>query len=262
MNTVITRQTPTADANAMIFAAGLGTRLAPITDSTPKALVEVGGQPLLAHALDHLRAEGFRRAVVNVHHFAQRVADYALLYARRHPDISISISDESDLLLDTAGGLLKALPLFDPQQPIAALNADVLSDAPIGLMLRLHRSRRHMATLLTQRRPSSRRLLFDADGRLCGWCNEANGQTRMPRPTPFVHRAAFNGFHIIEPQLLGRMMPVRPLGIIDAYLALAAECHIGECNIDEGYHWFDVGTPQKLEAARLFANRNKQESTK
>ena len=153
---------------AMIFAAGLGTRLKPLTDSMPKALVPVGGKPLLQILLEKLQRNGYNDIVVNVHHFAQRVADYALLYARRHPDISISISDESDLLLDTAGGLLKALPLFDPQQPIAALNADVLSDAPIGLMLRLHRSRRHMATLLTQRRSSSRRLLFDADGRLCG----------------------------------------------------------------------------------------------
>jgi N-acetyl-alpha-D-muramate 1-phosphate uridylyltransferase len=242
--------------NGMIFAAGLGTRLAPLTNDRPKALVELCGKPLIAYAIDHLYHAGVTLLVVNVHHFANQVIQYLNANAAHWPNMQIIISDESDMLLDTAGGLAKALPLFNPQCPIVVANADVLSNAPIGAMLTAHKQSGHMATLLTKQRNSTRQLLFDASGRLSGWTNKTTGQLKLPRNVDNLHESAFGGFHIIEPQLINSWLPAHKLPIIDGYLSLAAQCNIGECQINNGYYWFDVGTPEKLAVAQEFIKSN------
>ncbi len=238
--------------NAMIFAAGLGTRLAPLTDTMPKALVRVGGRPLLEHSIDHFVTCGAQRIVVNVHHFAQHIVDYVRENAQRWPSATILISDESDELLDTGGGLAKALALFDNGEPIVVGNADVLCNAPLGDLLAKHKSSHAEATLVTRQRNSTRQLLFDNDGRLAGWVNKTTGERKEPRPTEGTHESAFCGFHIVEQSLVRRMLPVRKFPIIDAYLGLAAEHVIRQVDLASEYYWFDVGTPEKLAAAEEF----------
>lgn len=154
--------------NGMIFAAGLGTRLAPLTLSKPKALVEVGGEPLLSRAINHLVEAGVNHIVVNVHHFAGQIIDYVDSH-RCDWSAEIVISDESDLLLDTGGGLFKALPLFPDDSPIVIGNADVVCDAPLSQLVETHKFRCWDATLMTSPRHSTRHLLFDGGDRLCGW---------------------------------------------------------------------------------------------
>lgn len=242
--------------NGMIFAAGLGTRLAPYTNSCPKALVEVGGKPLLEHAIDHFYASGVRHLVVNVHHFAPMVKEYVRRTAHQWEGLRILISDESDALLDTGGGLAKALPLFTADTPIVVGNADVYSNAPIAQMMAEHTMHSRKATLLTKGRNSTRQLLFDASGRLCGWTNKTTGEVKMPRPCADMHESAFGGFHIIEPSLVEALGEVRKFPIIDAYLSAAADNNIGEARIDTGYYWFDVGTPEKLDAVNAFIKEN------
>ncbi|MBP5364416.1 MAG: nucleotidyltransferase family protein [Bacteroidales bacterium] len=243
--------------NGMIFAAGLGTRLAPLTDNRPKALVEVGGRPLLAHAIEHFRQAEIRRIVINVHHFAQQIKDYISANASHWPDTELIISDESDQLLDTGGGLAKALPLFNSDAVVVG-NADVLCDVPLQWLIVQHKASGREATLLTKQRPSTRQLLFDADGRLSGWTNKTSGEVKMPRPADNLHESAFCGFHVIETELLKTMLPVSKFPIIDAYLQRAAEHNIGETTIPDECYWFDVGTVEKLRTAEDFLKNRQQ----
>ena len=154
--------------NGMIFAAGLGTRLAPLTDTRPKALVEVGGVPLLSRAIDHLADAGVDHIVVNVHHFANQVVGF-IDDNKAKWKADVVVSDESDLLLDTGGGLVKALSLFPDDGPVVVGNADVVCNAPLARLIQSHVSNGDDATLMTSGRTSTRHLLFDADGLLCGW---------------------------------------------------------------------------------------------
>lgn len=241
----------------MIFAAGLGTRLAPLTNERPKALIEVDGKPLLEYAIEHFRDSNIQRIVINVHHFAQQIKDYIAQNASRWSNIEIYISDESDMLLDTGGGLVKALPLFDDSEPIVVGNADVLSNAPLKWLIEQHKNSGREATLLTKVRNSTRQLLFDENHRLSGWINKTTGEQKMPRQVDNLHESAFCGFHVINPDLLKTMLPVRKFPIIDAYLQLAANHNIGEELLTNDYYWFDVGTPEKLQVANDFMKGNK-----
>lgn len=242
----------------MIFAAGLGTRLRPITDTMPKALVEVDGKPLIEHVIVKLRSAGFDHIVVNVHHFAEQIVDYL----RTHDfGIDIKISDESDKLLDTGGGLRKAAPLFDANEQILIHNVDILSNADLdkfyheGPLTANYGSGSTIdasATLLVSWRPTKRYLLFDEDMRLVGWTNIETGQVKSPyrwlrefaadSPTTFTtipdhhddieveHRLlgyghvrlralAFSGIHCIAPRLISRMERYPDaFPIIDFYL--------------------------------------------
>lgn len=235
--------------NGMIFAAGLGTRLAPLTASRPKALVEVGGRPLLHHALDAMARAGVGCVVVNTHHFASQIVDY--IGRNRHKwRTDIVVSDESAQLLDTGGGVAKALPLFPDDEPIALYNADVLTDAPLGDLIASHRKSGHDATLQTSPRPSTRHLLFDTDGRLCGWEDVKNGKTLRARDAEVAFREAFNGIHVVEQRLIRAFGTPRPLPIVSAYLGLAEEFRIVRQPISERHYWFDVGTMEKLARAQ------------
>ena len=239
----------------MIFAAGLGTRLAPITDTKPKALVEVGGRPLLDHAIRHYCRFGITDIVVNVHHFADQIIDYIERNRANWP-ADIAISDEREQILDTAGGLAKALPLFGADRPIFVSNADVMSNAPLEEMLMAHIRSGADATLMTSSRHSTRNLLFDIEGRLTGWRNSQTGEERIVRDVAAPTSEAFNGYHIINHRLAQEFLPVRPQPIIPAYLGLADRYVISRYHIGVDRYWFDVGTPAKLEQAEAFAQNH------
>lgn len=241
--------------NGMIFAAGLGTRLAPLTLSRPKALVEVDGVPLLDRAIRHLTQAGVDFIVVNVHHFASQVVDF-IERNRKSWNAEIVISDESNLLLDTGGGLVKALPLFPDGGPIVIGNADVVSNAPLSFLIEIHKRKGWDATLMTSPRSSTRHLLFAADDTLCGWEDVKNDKLRMASPVDVVWREAFNGFHVIEQRLVRSFIPqgqpLSPLPIVSAYLDSAPSFSIGRVQIPQGAYWFDVGTVDKLAKAEDF----------
>lgn len=242
--------------NGMIFAAGLGTRLAPLTNTQPKALVKVGGKPLLEHAIEQFVKGGVTTLVINVHHFPDQIIAYVNANKHRWPQTNILISDESDFLLDTGGGLVKALQMFPDDKPIVVGNADVLCDVPIDWLYAEHVKSGHSATLLTRKRNSTRQLLFDANGRLSGWRNLTSGEERLPRlkdvETSSLHESAFCGFHVIEQGLVRFWLPVRKFSIIDAYLNVASDDKIYEEYLSSEYYWYDVGTVEKLKTAEEF----------
>ncbi len=234
----------------MIFAAGLGTRLSPLTNNMPKALVPVAGQPLLWHAINHLYGYGIRHLVVNVHHFANQVIAY--LAQHQWEGLQVFISDESDCLLDTGGGLVKALPLFKPEEPILVANADVFCNAPLDKMMAAHEKLNSSVTLMTMQRPSTRQLLFNGQGLLSGWVNHESGEERIARAGQTTHESAFCGFHIIEPSFLASLPQQGKFPIMDAYLGRASEVGIREFAMPPGHFWFDVGTLNKLEVVNQF----------
>ncbi len=243
--------------NAMIFAAGLGTRLAPLTNTRPKALVEIDGKPLLRYAIENFVAGGATRIVINVHHFAEQIKEYIADNKYIWPRVEFVISDESDLLLDTGGGLAAALQYFVDDEPIVIGNADVLSNAPIADFYAAHKKSGRDATLVTRKRNSTRQLLFDERNRLCGWTNKTTGEVKMPRKADNLHESAFCGFHIINQSVVRDMLPIRPFPIIDAYLCRAAKFDIGEIDLGAEYYWYDVGTVEKLQIATEFLNSNR-----
>lgn len=236
--------------NGMIFAAGLGTRLNPITDAMPKALVQVAGKPLLWHAINHFYDSGIRHLVVNVHHFAHQVVRF--LENHKWEGLTVLISDESDLLLDTGGGLVNAIPLFIPGQPVLVGNADVLSNAPLQLFMEAHQASDSQVSLMTMQRNSSRQLQFNDTGLLSGWINHETGEVKVARPNQDTHEAAFCGFHVIEQSFLKSLHQSGVFPIMDAYLDSASSIHIKQFNMPEGYFWFDVGTTKKLDLACRF----------
>lgn len=218
---------------AMIFAAGLGTRLKPLTDTMPKALVKVGGEPLIKRVIDKLSASGVDRIVVNVHHFAQQITDYLNDNANFAKDIRIS--DETDGLLETGGGIKKAYPLFDSSSPILIHNVDILSNVDLRSFYQLAEKAEGKdqavdAVLLVSWRKTKRYLLFSDDMRLVGWTNIETGEVKSPYPNldPSKCRMyAFAGIHVISPKLVMTMdeMPDR-FGIIDFYLKECATHNI------------------------------------
>lgn len=236
-------------AQAMIFAAGLGTRLKPLTDTMPKALVRVGGEPLLHHVVMNLRAAGFDRIVVNVHHFARQIVDY--LAANGNFGIDIRVSDESDALLDTGGGIRKAAPLFNPDEPILIHNVDIMSN--VNLAKFYASAREHDATLLVSDRQTSRYLTFDDRMRLSGWINTKTGETRGP--APYGTRHAFSGIHVFSPRLFPLMEGFGDkFGIIDFYLKACATADIHGC-VKPDLRLLDVGKPDTLREAETFVKQ-------
>ena len=236
---------------AMIFAAGLGTRLKPITDHKPKALVEVGGESLLKRVITRLSEAGADRLVVNVHHFADQIIRY--LTENKNFGLDIRISDESDKLLDTGGGLRKAAPLFKNDEPILIHNVDILSNVDLQKFYR--ESVDNAATLLVSERETKRYLLFDDDMRLVGWTNIETGEVRSPDAALDVARCrkfAFAGIHTFSPALF-RVMNNWPakFSIIDLYLNTVSQAPIyGYLQPD--LRLIDVGKTVTLNEADAF----------
>ena len=238
---------------AMIFAAGLGTRLKPLTDTMPKALVPVGGQPLLWHVIQKLKAAGFDRIVINVHHFAQQIVDY--LKANNNFNIDIRISDETEMLLETGGGIKKALPLFDSQSPILIHNVDILSNIDLAVIYDEAQQSNVDALLMVSWRKTKRYLLFDEEMILDGWTNIETGEIRSPYPAinpSDLKQLAFSGIHIISPHVfpLFQEMPER-FGIIDFYLKYCHQCAFMGKEMKD-LRLMDVGKIDTLSEAEQF----------
>ena len=227
---------------AMIFAAGLGTRLKPLTDTMPKALVPVGGQPLLWHVIMKLKKSGYERIVVNVHHFADQIIDYLRL--NDNFGLDIRISDEREQLLETGGGIKKALPLFDLSEPILIHNVDILSN------LDLSQLPTDAPVLVVSQRQTKRYLQFDDEQRLVGWKNIETGEMKGREG----HSLAFSGIHVFHPSLVPLLSewPDR-FPIMDFYLSACATHLIkGFEAID--LRLMDVGKMDTLDQAENFIN--------
>lgn len=233
---------------AMILAAGLGTRLRPLTDDRPKALVEINGKTLLEITLQRLAAFGIRDVIVNVHHFADLVIEF--LRGNHNFGMRVEISRE-DVLLDTGGGLKKAAWFFleeGNEQPFLLHNVDVISSIDLERMLRAHQGTQALATLAVQERSTSRYLLFDEKGQLCGRRTSTGGDERV-RPSQKTDAYAFSGIHVISPRMLSLMSEQGVFSIITSYLRLASQGeNISAFRADE-YYWRDMGTPKSVAAA-------------
>ena len=237
----------------MIFAAGLGTRLAPLTDTCPKALIEVGGRPMLRRAIERLRDAVVTDITVNVHHHADMIKRYL---AERDFGLPIHISDETAMLLDTGGGVVKAAPTLRGSEPVILYNADIYTDFPIREMAAVHMASGADVTLLADRRDTSRYLLFDPTGRMRGWRNVATGETRSPRGAELPERCtplAFGGVHIINPSVIDRMAEYCSCGkfsITPFYIDTCDTVDIRAYTPSAPYRWIDIGRPESLARAR------------
>lgn len=242
----------------MILAAGLGTRLRPLTDERPKALVEVGGRTLLEITLSRLRAFGVHEVIINAHHFADRVVDY--LIANNNFGMDVEVSRE-EVLLDTGGGLKKAAHFFlddssRGDEPFIVHNVDVVSTIDLGQMVKFHREHQALATLAVQDRETSRYLLFDEQLRLCGRRSGREGSPELVRPAQQAQALAFSGIHVISPRLLSMITEEGAFSIITTYLRLAAQ---GERIIAfraDKYYWRDLGRPENIRQAEQDSKNN------
>ena len=241
---------------AMIFAAGLGTRLKPLTDHMPKALVPVAGKPMLEHVIRKLIAAGCDEIVINVHHFADQIIDF--VKANNNFGITIHISDETDMLLDTGGGIKKASSFF--QEPFLIHNVDILSDVDLKSLYEYHLTSGNDATLLVSPRKTVRYLLFDEGNQLCGWFNKDTLQTK---PEGFVYQPevqkeyAFSGIHIVSPSLFNYMDDnwTGKFPIMDFYLQTCQEAQLGGY-AKEDLQLIDIGKPETLAVAEDFIRQN------
>ena len=262
---------------AMIFAAGLGTRLKPLTDTKPKALIPVGGEPLIGRTIGRLLSFGYRDFVVNVHHFAKDIEDYV---AEQDYAKLVRFSDETEMLLETGGGLKKAAPLFDPNEPILIHNVDILDNVDYNWFANRHQADED-AVLLVSKRQTKRYLLFDNGMRLMGWINRETGEIRSPFPwlresdltiddelnvvaaansSLFtIHSSlnvfAFSGIHSFSPRLFPLMdrFPDK-FSIIDFYLSVCHRSRIVGL-VKNDLELIDVGKLDSLQAAEEFVKK-------
>jgi len=240
--------------NAMLFAAGLGTRLQPITDKTPKALVSVAGKTLLERAVQLLAAQGVTKIVINVHHHAEQIVQY--VKSQGYFGLTIHFSDERNELLDTGGGLLKAAPWLRNDGPFIALNADIITNIDFKKMMQTHLQHKALASLAVRDRPESgRQLLFDTEGLLGGWQNSKTGESILFKVENLLSPLAFSGAHIIDPEWFEQQTQRGKFSIIDSYLQLGREMAIVAHQHNEDY-WFDVGSAEKLAEAEAFLVQN------
>jgi NDP-sugar pyrophosphorylase family protein len=236
---------------AMILAAGLGTRLRPLTNDRPKALVEIGGHTLLEIALARLRMFGVREVIVNVHHFADMIVEY--LHANGNFGMRIEISREL-VLLDTGGGLKNASDFFlesagGQDEPFILHNVDIVSTIDIGRMVRFHAAQGALATIAVQSRQTSRYLLFDENDQLCGRRSDHNGNLEMVRPALEVQALAYACIQVISPRLFAKLEEKGAFPIFDSYLRLAGKGEkFSAFRADECY-WRDLGRQESIEQA-------------
>lgn len=246
--------------NAIVFAAGIGSRLKPFTDFHPKALAPLGGKPVLRHVLENLARAGVTHTVVNIHHFAPQVADF--LAQNPIEGMTVETSDESTLLLDTAGALAKivrenhTISALPPDAPILIHNADIFTDLDLAAMVRQHKATVADATLLADpRRESSRKFLWRADGSLAGWLNKRTGHVKPEGlATEGLAEGAFGGIHVLSRRILDDISaqtgPVlRPWSITDYYISACKRVDIRCYTAPAATLWHDIGTPAKLAAA-------------
>lgn len=243
---------------ALIFAAGLGTRLKPLTDTMPKALVPVAGKPMLEHVILHLREQGFTDIVINIHYLGEQIINF--LKAHDNFGINISVSDERGEILETGGGILKAADLLDDGESFLVHNSDILTNIDLRAFYQQHLDNQADATLLVGHRDTSRYLIFDHTNTLCGWINQKTGEQK---PEGFSydstqHKAwAFGGIHVISPTLLRYMREDGWSGkfsIIPFYLSVCHKARIQASPIQSDCYWFDIGKMETLQEANRYLN--------
>ncbi|HSW54388.1 MAG TPA: nucleotidyltransferase family protein [Ignavibacteriaceae bacterium] len=232
---------------AMILAAGLGTRLKPLTDSTPKALIKIKDKTLLELQINKLKSEGFAQIIINVHHFANQIKDY--LKANNYFNCLIEISDENEKLLDTGGGLKRASHFFSDGNPFLIYNVDILSNIDLKKLKEYHLASSSIATLAIQNRNSSRKFLFDKNKILCGWMNEKSGEkiiTRDERSEFFPY--SFSGIQIVDPGIFKYFPDKDVFSLVELYLTAAKKEKIfGYVHSEDD--WMDLGKVENIKKA-------------
>ena len=223
--------------SAMVFAAGLGTRLYPLTADKPKALVEYQGKPLIEYVLQKIIDAGIQHIVVNVHHFP----DLIINHLKKHPhEAEIEITDERDYLRDTGGGLKFAAPLFADSEQILLHNVDILSDLDLRQLIAYHEKHEALATLAVRQRETSRYFLFDSDMNLCGWRNNKTGEEIRSKAADTYAPYAFSGIHIVRRELIDLIPSAEKQSITPIYVDLARNHKLKGFLHNEG-HWKDMG---------------------
>jgi NDP-sugar pyrophosphorylase family protein len=244
--------------NAMILAAGKGTRLKPLTDSKPKVLVEVNGVTMLERIIKNLLHYGFEKIIINVHHFAGQITDF--LEKNNHFGTQIIISDETDQLLETGGGLKKAYPLFEPGQPVLVHNGDIITNLDLQKLYDFHLENKPIATLAVKDRPTSRSLLLDDKNELCGWKHNVTGETKISRKHPDeLFPIGFSAIHVIDYQIFNKISETGVFSMTDVYLRLAGKHRILAYRHDESY-WLDIGDHEKLQKAEEFLHHHENKN--
>lgn len=238
--------------NAFIFAAGLGTRLKPLTDTMPKALVPVAGKPLLAHVIEKLKAAGCKKIVINIHHFGEMIMDY--VKENNNFGIDIVFSDEREMLLETGGAIKHAVDLLG-DEPFLIHNVDIMSNVDLKALWSEHINSGSAATLLVSKRNSSRALLFNKESNLTAWTNKNTGEVKTPYENieiACLEEFAFSGIHVFSPQLFKYFGEYpEKFSIIDFYLNTCKAEKI-KAFTQDGLQLLDVGKLDSLEKANAF----------
>lgn len=235
---------------AMIFAAGMGTRLKPLTDTMPKALVPINGKPMLEHIILKLKNSGFTQIVINIHHLGQQIIDF--LAENNNFGIDIIISDERDYLMDTGGGIKKAKSFFTGKEPFLIHNVDIISNVDLKKLYDKHLETNPLATLLVSKRETSRYLLFNKENKLCGWRNLETGEVKSFYPyfdPTQYNEYAFSGIHVLSPEIFDWMEEwTGKFSIINFYLSICAKTDI-HAYPAEKLHLMDIGKIETLTKA-------------
>ena len=235
---------------AIVLAAGLGIRLRPLTENTPKALVKVNGIPMIELVIRRLIYYGFDRIVVNLHHFPGKIMHF--LNTNECFGIEITTSDESEKLLGTGGGIKKASWFFNDDQPFLVHNVDVFSNIDLQKLYQTHCQAESIATLAVKKRTTSRQLLFDDENILCGWKDEVKGKKILTRePNSIYRELAFSGIHVLDPEIFNYMKDKDEFSIIDTYLDICKYSEIKAYRHDKTF-WIDLGTPEGLDMAEKY----------
>jgi NDP-sugar pyrophosphorylase family protein len=231
---------------AMIFAAGLGTRLRPLTNDRPKALVEVKGTALLAITIKKLIHFGVDEIIINIHHFSEKIENF--LRENDNFGIRIVTSHEAEKPLETGGGLKKAAWFFEYGEPFIVCNADILSNIDLGKMYKKHVASGALATYAIQMRDTSRYMLHDTEGVMCGWMNTKTKTVRIGRPAESLGMFSFSCYHVINPLIFKTTPPEEFFTIIEWYLRICNEHLIMGYRHDDDI-WCDIGSPETLKEA-------------
>jgi NDP-sugar pyrophosphorylase family protein len=234
---------------AMLFAAGLGTRLRPITDTIPKALVKVGNTTLLEYCIRKLMHYGFDDICINVHHFPDMIINY--LTENNNFGATITISDERDLLLDTGGGLKKAAPFFTGSEPFLVYNVDIVSNINLGEMLQYHNARKPLCTLAVREINSHRYFLFNDKDELCGWRNDKTGEEKISKHAETYTPRGFSGIQIMQPEALQYLPAKNIFSLVEFYLQIAKDKRLLAYNHEKDF-WSDAGSIAELEKLQGF----------
>jgi len=236
---------------AMILAAGLGTRLKPWTDKHPKALAIVNGKSLLQRNIEYLQQYNIYDVVVNVHHFADQIID--AINTNQGWGSNITISDETDAVLETGGGLKKAAPYLQDSSSFVLMNCDILTDLDLSTLINYHKQENPLATLAVTNRKTSRYFLFNREDELCGWRNTTTGEEKISKHSEIYFEKAFSGIHVLSNKIFSLMQQQGKFSMVDVYLSLAAKEKI-KCFDHSNTKFIDVGKPESIaKAETLFA---------